>query len=394
MGHVKRWMEEQDDSGFRSDRYFDDACDGCIGDPALGVFVSRSGPIDRCDFCGATEALGMTVGALFHYMSACLGTEWDDPINEVGWDKGFDSFVQVLDSDELLEAVDEPLLNEDLRQEFAFSFQHQWCHRDPYRLEHSEMLLHSWGRFAEVAKTQRRFLIGRGSSKPKDARDELLDPIEVLDAVGGAIRQADWRMIGRTSDAELVRARAHAPNESHRTPSSLGSPPPTAASHNRMSGAGISMFYGAHAEETAIAEIRPGADEAVTIGRWRPGRELVYLDLLGARPIPSLFDMTARIDRTWLRFLAAFADDLARPIGPDDAPIEYIPTQIVTEFVRDHLQTPDGRPIDAIRYRSAVDEPNGVCWVVFAGPSDCGAIDDGESRLLLLDPGSVVHRMG
>ena len=49
--------------------------------------------------------------------------------------------------------------------------------------------------------------------------------------------------------------------------------------------------------------------------------------------------MTARIDRTWLRFLAAFADDLARPIDPSDAPIEYIPTQIMTEHIRDHRRT-------------------------------------------------------
>ncbi len=382
-------MEEQDESGFRSDRFSDDVCERCVGDPALAVFVSRNGPIERCDFCASDGTNGMTVGDLFHYMAGCLAAEWDDPINEVGWDNGFDSFVRILDSDELLDELDDPLANEDLYWEFVSSFQHQWCQRSPYRLEHSQMLLHSWARFAEVTKTRKRFLMGRGEPGAGEARDELLDPLEVLDAVGNAVGNAEWRMVGRTSDAAIVRARAHGVEVSYRSPADLGSPPSWAAGHNRMSGAGIAMFYGAEADTTAVAEIRPRDDEAVSLATWAPARELVFLDLLGARPIPSIFDMTARTDRTWLRFLAAFADDLARPIDEDDAPIEYIPTQIVTEFVRDHLRTADGWPFDAIRYMSAVDEPHGICWVVFAEQADCGEIGDGEDRVLVLDPKSV-----
>lgn len=391
MGHVKRWMEKQDESGFRSDRYFDDVCEDCIGDPALAVFVSRNGPIAKCDFCDSTESNGMTVGDLFHYMARCVSAEWDDPINEVGWDKGFDSFVRILDSDDLLGAVDDPLKNEDLYWEFVSAFQHQWCQRSPYRLEHSEMLLHSWARFAEVTMTRRRFLMHRRRSATA-SNDELLDPSKVLDALGSAIGQAEWRMVGRTSEVAIVRARSHPIEENHDTPEALGSPPSSAAAHNRMSGAGIAMFYGADTDATATAEIRPGTDQAVTLATWRPARELVYLDLLGARPIPSLFDMTARTDRTWLRFLAAFSDDLAKPIESDTSQVEYIPTQIVTEFIRDHLSTSDGRSFDAIRYRSAVDEPDGVCWVVFAEQSECGSDHGGNGRVLLLDSASIRRR--
>ena len=102
--------------------------------------------------------------------------------------------------------------------------------------------------------------------------------------------------------------------------------------------------------------------------------------------------MTARTDRTWLRFLAAFSDDLAKPIESDTSQVEYIPTQIVTEFVRDHLTTSDGRSFDAIRYRSAADEPDGVCWVVFAEQSECGSDHGGNGRVLLLDSASIRRR--
>ena len=65
---------------------------------------------------------------------------------------------------------------------------------------------------------------------------------------------------------------AHPPDEDHLTPDALGSPRSGAAVHSRMSGAGISMFYGAETEATAVAEIRPAATQAVTIARWQPGR--------------------------------------------------------------------------------------------------------------------------
>ena len=62
-----------------------------------------------------------------NYMAECLGAEWDDPINEVGWDHGFDDFVKIIDSDDLLWELDGPLGNEDLHMEFLSAFDHQWC---------------------------------------------------------------------------------------------------------------------------------------------------------------------------------------------------------------------------------------------------------------------------
>ena len=371
-GHVKRWMEEQDESGFRTDRYFDDVCEHCIGDPALALFVSRCGPILQCDFCSRTDVLGIGVGDLFHYMAGCIAAEWDDPINEVGWERGWDPSVRVYGSDELLGLADEPLENKDLYWEFVSAFQHDWCQRSPYRLEHAEMLLHSWARFAEVTKKRTRFLFERKPAGAGSSGDDLLDPAEVLEAIGTAITNADWRMVGKTTDVQIFRARAHPVSEDHTSRVALGTPPATRAGNNRMSPAGIPMFYGAESAETAIAEIRPQRADAVTIGEWSPARELVYLDLMGARPIPSIFDMSARRDRTWLRFLASFADDLAVPVTEEDAFLEYVPIQIITEDIRDHLRAPDGRAFDAIRYQSAADAVGGVCWVVFAEQQDCG----------------------
>ena len=370
-------MIEQHDSGFFTDRHSDEVCQHCIDDPALAVFVAGHGPIEQCGFCGRTDVLGSELGPLFHYMAECLRAEWDDPINEVGWDHGFDDFVTIIDSNELLWELDCPLGDEELYEEFVFAFEHGWCQASPYRLEHAVVLLHGWKHFSSIVMNKKRFLLHRTPPKPRDHFEELLDPAEVLDAIGEAIVQADSRVLRRTSDVRLVRARRHKRSKRPRTAKELGSPPSRHARHNRMSGAGISMFYGAETEHTAKAETPRGKGKAVTTGHWTPSRELVYLDLPAALPIPSIFDAAARGKRPSLCFLYQFAQDLARPINEDDAAIEYIPTQVVTEYIRDHLRTGDGRRIDAIRYHSAIDEPNGVCWVVFA---DNGACVDGVGR--------------
>lgn len=389
MGFWKHLLDAQEPHGFSTDRHFDLVCSSCIDDRALADYVEKV-PISKCGFCGSTRGFGIEVENLFHRMAECLAAEWDDPINEVAWEEGFvDPQGGLFDSDDLLEMVDEPLGNEDLRQEFVNSFNHLWCQRSPYRLEPWEKLLYSWLEFSEVVKKERRFLTTLDTTAYDLMDNELLAPAKVLDAIGDAILRSDQRVLKRTTDLRIVRARAHDLNEILDTARELGSPPPDCAEHNRMSGVGISMFYGAESEDTALTEIQSSFLQAATVCSWSLTREIVYLDLLAVRPIPSIFDMNERIDRTWLRFLVGFADELAKPVDNDDnKKIQYIPTQIVTEYIRDHLKTGDGRPIDAIRYGSALDE-QGVCWVVFAGPDDCGDEGDSNDRLLLLDPKSV-----
>lgn len=388
MGAWREFLEEQEASGFSTGRYFDNVCRLCIDDSSLAAFVAR-GPISMCNFCGSTNKLGMEVGDLFHYMAECLAAEWDDPNHVLFREDG--EFVipqeELLDSDELLGVIDEPLHHEDLRQEFIVAFDRQWC-CSPWNLEPWEVILHSWSNFVEIVKTKRRFLTQRGGVGNDETDIELLSIDKVLDAIGDAIQSSNQRVLKRSTDLRITRARVHEPSEILDTAQILGSPPSSHAEHNRMSGEGISMFYGAEDADTAIAEIRSNSNQVVTVGSWTPTRELVYLDLLATQPIPSIFDVDERSYRTELRFLIGFADDLARPIDVEDRGLEYIPTQIVTEYIRDHLKTSDGRQIDAIRYGSALDE-QGVCWVVFAGPDDCGDEGGGSEPLLVLDPNSV-----
>jgi hypothetical protein len=128
------------------------------------------------------------------------------------------------------------------------------------------------------------------------------------------------------------------------------------------------MTYVSEAIETALRET---AAEAGTyaVGSFRALREITVLDLAELPPIPSLFAEIPRSleydPRRTLIFLHEIARDISRPIAHDDhIHVEYVPTQVVTEYMRT-VQTEDGRQLDGIRYRSARHD-DGISIVLFA----------------------------
>lgn len=67
------------------------------------------------------------------------------------------------------------------------------------------------------------------------------------------------------------------------------------------------------------------------------------------------------------RKLRAAQDNLQPVDRSDHVNVDYIPTQVFTEFIRD-FQFKRGK-IDGLRYRSATGE-NGTNYVLFAGHED------------------------
>jgi hypothetical protein len=129
-----------------------------------------------------------------------------------------------------------------------------------------------------------------------------------------------------------------------------------------MSPAGIPMFYGSDDKRTTLAEM-PELPKHYAIGTFETQRPLRMLDLTQVRA-PSIFDMTEEVDYDWLLFMGAFLDDFASPIERDDRiHIDYVPTQVITEYVRDAKLGGDP-PLDGIKYRSA-RRNGGICYVVF-----------------------------
>jgi hypothetical protein len=135
-----------------------------------------------------------------------------------------------------------------------------------------------------------------------------------------------------------------------------------------MSPAGIVMMYVSEDAETAVAETAVAAG-TYAVGEFRTSRDITILDLAELPPVTGLFaelpDSLEYDPRKISLFLHRVSRDMSRPIARDDRiHIEYVPTQVVTEYVRT-AGIADGTKIDGIRYRSS-RKHDGFSLVLFA----------------------------
>ncbi len=237
-----------------------------------------------------------------------------------------------------------------------------------------------WADFRQQVSHQRRFTLLAGAN-----RNGAPSPVAMLDEVsavvdrGGLVRTLPagyrvWR--GR------MRRDASAPDY---VAASIGSTPSARATSNRMSPAGVSMFYGSANVATVLAEIsahdpRPYA----AVAAFELIRPVTVVDLAVTPAMPSLFDPDRMSLNALVEFIRSFSEDLSRPVARDGREhLAYAPTQVLTEYFR--CLSP--LSVDGITFRSTHN--GGINYVLFTGPEGC--VDPGgetPQAILRLKPGS------
>jgi hypothetical protein len=266
-----------------------------------------------------------------------------------------------------------------------------WVEREFYHGDDSQRLKWGWDWFKHVTKHQTRYLFLKPDAE-LDADD--YPPSEMLDVIGSVIATDLEGALIKTGgeDESLFRIRIGAQPFNHA--GEIGPPPEDFATQaNRMSPAGIPMFYGAFDAKTAKAEtfdVNVHSGQIMSIGRFRPTRNLTLLDLADLPDVPSVFDVKAQSLIHSLRFLHSFVRDLVQPIARDGREhVEYVPTQIVTEYFRRVFRPADGQSIDGLIYRSS--RPGGDRAVVlFCNNEQCvdgdsPGVHDAVLRLIAVD---------
>lgn len=153
--------------------------------------------------------------------------------------------------------------------------------------------------------------------------------------------------------------------------SAIGAPPPEKACPGRANAMGKVVLYCADQEDTAVAEVRPARGEYVSVAEVRGAGELEILDLVTEPEWPNPF--TDDAVSYWVEFaglLAAFAEQLSKPLRSRDDPADYIPSQKLAGFIQTAR-------VDGIRYPSAM-APRGTNVVLF----DPSVVHIGASRLV------------
>ena len=362
-------------------------CAGCFADKGLRGFIEGEVRENTCTFCGAesAEPIAAPLVEILLYITECFSSEYDTAVNRLTYDRELGEYLgEVWTTRELLEShVEEDLSNDSagiLMEALCDGLEDRlWCRSRPYSLSDDEKLNYSWDSFCELIKHDRRYFFLR-----EHKGQELFSPLALLRKLEGWCKKFEL-ISTMPPNHSLYRARRQEPGERLRTSVELGPPPREKATvSNRMSPPGIVMFYGSDEPETALREVAKDPEceaDCYVIGEFRTLRETRILDLTGIRRIPSIFEPvqdTLEYDpRPPLMFLNYFAAELSMPIAADcSVHVEYVPAQVVTEFVRTEFRH-EGLPLDGIRYRSARHE-GGTSLVLFAsqdnlvGPKDAG----------------------
>lgn len=121
----------------------------------------------------------------------------------------------------------------------------------------------------------------------------------------------------------------------------LSAPPPKFAKHGRMNASGISVFYGATDAETCITEVRPPVGSHVVVGKFQILKDIRLLDLNILSEIyikGSYFDPEFKGFKGHAAFLQHLVGELTKPVMPEEETFEYLPTQIVAEYLAEKVK--------------------------------------------------------
>jgi hypothetical protein len=257
--------------------------------------------------------------------------------------------------------------------------------RNFYSLRPELRLRYGWREFGKTVKHRRRYFFsehGSGSDDP-----DYVAPGALLAAIGDALRSGG--LVRLLADEPVYRVRTHGSGEHPQTAAGLGTPPAHLIDKSsRMSPAGVPLFYGALDPATATAEAHeanPGA-EAATIGTFRLLRPARVVDLSTPPKVRSLYDPERRHLRAGLIFLRHFVAEISKPFVRDDRiHIEYVPTQVVTEWLRTRFDPGHGEPLIGVLYGSSRN-PDGVNVSLFVdNDGACDRDSEHDAALLVLE---------
>ncbi len=346
---------------FFEDSEFKYISDEPFDDYAIKEFIKKNGIRELCDWTGET-AICVLMSDLIEFIDKRIQTLYVEPYYAgAGYDKEetfyedrfpglfVQTSLEVL-TDHLVDTPFEILkyISNKLSEEY-------WTRKELYEPVEGELDAQNWERFKYLIKHKVRFMFFNESEKYKTpSYDNYSNPYTILKKFRDAIFTHELLIEFKANELDIYRARMHKKQEKQLNFLELGPPPEKIAQANRLSPAGITMFYGALEEETAIIEVldinKP--DYFITTGRFSNLKPLKLIDFSLLKWI-SIFDEGNEKKRETYVLLYQFIEDLIKPISNDGSQhIDYIPTQVVTEYLKNSFSSELNQEIHGLIYPS------------------------------------------
>ncbi|MFJ9628996.1 HEPN-associated N-terminal domain-containing protein [Streptomyces sp. NPDC101175] len=349
-------------------------CEECIDEPFLaGKVKEASSPENTCSFCDESPAAELDA-----FMEAFMNgvtQRYEDADNEHRYDSETDEYLgNTFDTDELIWEYEHVFANTDLLEAVRdLMVKKTWTDNDFWYYTPSEALSSGWERFREAVMYESRYVFWlRKDWQDQDYDADGIHPAKVMQALSDYVEKHD---LYRTVEVggTFWRARTHTDAEVSWGAKELGTAAREYAKQaNRMSPAGIPMFYGAEDADTAVREsLVRTSDTHVSVASFQATQQFTVVDLTGSKipTVPSEFDIERFTERHRILFLRSFVKELTKPIRESYEQIDYVPTQILTEYLLKVHEPSGERTIDGLMYTSAVtgktcvvlDVPNKRC---------------------------------
>lgn len=313
-------------------------CSQHIKDDFISKYIKDKGTKGKCDYCNKKINV-VELNIVLELLITGIDYLFEDPnqsryINKEGvhgldgntfdfYDLWYEDYLGLnINNTNLFEDIYNYLSNESL-----------YCYLDEYGSE-KDFLNDSWSHFKRIVKHKARFVFHFSKIF---SNFNLDDPISILDKVQNSI--INFNLITELKEnSTLYRCRQHKKEKEVKLAKHLASAPLNFSKANgRMNPAGISMFYSSKSKKLTVKEVVDFTDNSkpfYTTGIFRTKKTLKLVDLTKIPIAGSIFDSTANPDIDTISFLNGFIKDITKPIDNEDTIIEYIPTQIVTEYIR------------------------------------------------------------
>lgn len=369
MGLVKSELIEAEERGW--DAPDTHVCAECVEDDFLKAEIADHVFEKYCDYCHrkAPEAIAAPLSTILGPIAHALHTHFADP-SVAGLPRDSGEWVggeQITDTNDALSSL--PLnCEEDLFDDIAGAFHNTaWypCAGGHWLdiHEHDE-LRYAWSSFEYEIKHRSRYFLLAKKDHTSGAPGERYSPRTLLQRIGGLVQKLNL-IKTLPLNTRLYRVRRTSESGNFETFGDIGPPPDDRAAAGRMNPPGISYFYLAFEQETALAEVINKPPCHAAIGEFEAKMELTFLDLTELPHLPSIFDSDHSDEREGLIFLEHFIDAIAIPVTKDGREhVDYLPSQVVCEFFSQVFQIDGGGQLDGIAYPSAV-RSNGKNFVIF-----------------------------
>ena len=370
MGFAKRHMMEQEEKGDwpSTELQGKKVCTHHFFDSYINKRIKDCGEKGCCSYCGHKGVVRdmYDVGRDIMWKISLYYTDidnadlqlasgfYDDDNEEITGFKRVGPYVapeenEFFDSvEELVSELDLCTDNDELDEDINSMFtSEQWISKNIYQEDQTVRLALQWEKFCKDVTSHRRFTF---LATPEfEGNDNILAHLHEI-----VIEQGLCKVL--PAGTELYRARKISKPQNKYGFKDITSAPDKYAFPNRMSPVGISMFYASFEKDTPVKECVGGDEPVMILGKFKTSRPLNVIDLT---QIPqNSFWMNGWQEN---RFLHKFNTEITKPLNPNDSNhLQYVPTQVITEYFRYMFVNSKGQHMDGIIYGSSKSDERNI----------------------------------